>query len=76
MAVNGPGNVFLYATDAFGSPTKYYDSADGIGSDDVFPVSVGGHAHQNWAFTAAGREVVLQANGVQAGSGQNRIGVK
>ena len=71
VAVNGPGNVFLYATDAFGSPTKYYDSADGIGSDDVFPVSVGGHAHQNWAFTAAGRyEVVLQANGVQAGSGQ------
>ncbi|NBQ26271.1 MAG: hypothetical protein EBU26_18830, partial [Verrucomicrobia bacterium] len=69
--VNGPGDVFLYATDAFGSPTKYFDSADGIGSEDVFPVSVGGHAHQNWAFSAAGRyEVVLQANGVQAGSGQ------
>ena len=59
VAVNGPGNVFLYATDAFGSPTKYYDSADGIGSDDVFPVSVGGHAHQNWAFTAAGRYEVV-----------------
>ena len=50
VAVNGPGNVFLYATDAFGSPTKYYDSADGIGSEDVFPVSVGGHAHQTGRF--------------------------
>ena len=71
VGVSGPGNVFLYGTDEFGSPTTYYNSANGIDGDDVFPVSVGGHSHQNWGFSAAGQyEVSLQASGVSAGSGE------
>jgi surface-anchored protein len=53
-SVNGPGNVFLYSTDAFGAPTKYFDTSDGLSTTDVFPVAVGGHSHQSWAFTAPG----------------------
>ena len=71
VGVNGPGDVFLYSTDAFGAPTKFFDSADGLSEDDVYPVNVGGHAHQNWGFSAAGEyEVHLQASGVKAGSGE------
>ena len=71
VEVNGPGNVSLYSTDQFGTPMKYYDSADGITSDDLFPVSVGGHSHQNWGFSAAGQyEVKLQASGVKAADGE------
>ena len=63
--------VFLYGTDEFGSPTTYYNSANGLDGDDVFPVSVGGHSHQNWGFSAAGQyEVSLQASGVTTGSGE------
>lgn len=71
VEVDGPGNVFLYSTDEFGIPMKYYDSADGITSEDLFPVSVGGHSHQNWGFSAAGHyEVKLQASGVKAANGE------
>ena len=71
VEVNGPGSVYLYASDEFGTPTTYYNSADGIDETDVFPVSVGGHSHQNWGFSAAGRyEVTLQATGVTASAGE------
>ena len=67
IGVDGPGETFLYSVDAFGSPTVYFNSADGVDSSDVYPVSVGGHAHQNWAFSEAGvYEVQLQASGVLA----------
>ena len=52
--VEGPGAVSLYSSDAFGNPTLFFDSSDGLGENDVFPMSVGGHAHQNWAFTRPG----------------------
>jgi surface-anchored protein len=72
VGVDGPGNVFLYGTDEFGIPTTYYNSANGIDGEDVFPVSVGGHSHQNWGFSAAGQyEVSLQASGVTASGGEN-----
>ena len=66
VQITGPGDVFLYATDAFGTPETFYNSADGIDESDVFPVKVGGHSHQNWGFSAAGEyEVILQASGVK-----------
>ena len=69
VQITGPGDVFLYATDAFGTPETFYNSADGIDESDVFPVKVGGHSHQNWGFSAAGEyEVTLQASGVKAGN--------
>ena len=57
-AVNGPGNV-LSRDGCLWQSDQVLRLADGIGSDDVFPVSVGGHVHQNWAFTAAGRYEVV-----------------
>ena len=64
VGVRGPGNVSLYATDAFGAPQVFFNSGDGIDEQDVFPVAVGGHAHQNWAFTAPGvYKVDVQASG-------------
>jgi surface-anchored protein len=40
------------------------NSGDGIDANDVFPVKVGGHSHQNWGFTAPGiYKVALQAAG-------------
>ena len=66
-SVEGPGSVFLYSTDAFGTPTKYFDSRDGISEEDQFPVSVGGHSHQNWAFSSPGvYRIGLNASGVLA----------
>jgi surface-anchored protein len=65
--VSGPGDVFLYSVDPLGTPTVYFNSANGVDSSDMFPVSVGGHAHQNWAFSAPGvYEVMLQASGTLA----------
>jgi surface-anchored protein len=48
------GHFALYQTDAFGSPLVKFDSADGIGPDDLLPLVIGGHDHYNWAFTQPG----------------------
>ena len=69
-SVDGPGDVFLYSTDQFGVPSKYFDSADGVGASDAFPVAVGGHSHQSWAFTAPGVYTLgLKASGTLAANG-------
>ena len=69
--VEGPGAVFLYATDPFGNPTVFFNSRDGVGQSDVFPLSAGGHSHQNWGFTAPGiYRVGLTASGVLNADGQ------
>ena len=39
LSVEGPGNVFLYETDAFGAPEVFFNSADGVDASDVFPVA-------------------------------------
>jgi surface-anchored protein len=72
VGINGPGDVFLYATDAFGAPETFFNSANGIDESDVFPINVGGHSHQNWGFSAAGAyEVILQASGIKTGNGES-----
>ena len=49
----------------------FFDSGDGIDEQDVFPVAVGGHAHQNWAFTAPGvYKVDVQASGTLVGASE------
>ena len=69
--VEGPGAVFLYATDPFGNPTVFFNSGDGISQSDVFPLSAAGHSHQNWGFTAPGiYRVGLMASGVLNADGQ------
>ncbi len=63
-SVEGPGAVSLYATDALGKPTVFFNSADGISASDHFPLPVGGHSHPAWGFTVPGvYRVGLQAAG-------------
>jgi surface-anchored protein len=50
--VSGPGKLSLFTTDAFGSPTVVFNSRDGL--PDATTLTVGGHQHANWAFSAAG----------------------
>jgi len=72
ISFRGPGDVFLYSEDTFGIPnTPFFNTADGIDGSDTFPVSVGGHSHQNWGFTAPGvYKVAVQAEGVAVSGGQ------
>ena len=71
VEVRGPGNVSLYSVDEFGKPSVFFNSGDGISSADVFPISVGGHSHQNWGFSAPGSyKVALRASGILVGGSE------
>ncbi len=69
--VEGPGDFFLFSIDAFGEPTLFLNTADGVDpSADMVPVTAGEHAHQNWAFTEPGvYRLTFQASGTPAGGG-------
>ncbi|GAB7044195.1 MULTISPECIES: choice-of-anchor M domain-containing protein [Catenuloplanes] len=54
--VSGPGRFSVYTTGAFGTPSKLFDSGDGL--PDGLAVATGTHAHANWAFGAAGTYTV------------------
>jgi anchored repeat ABC transporter substrate-binding protein len=64
VAVDGPGDLFTYVTDAFGQPEIYFDSSDGIDERDVAILPPGAHTHVNWAFTAPGVYRLTLAGGV------------
>lgn len=51
-SVAGPGRFVVYTTGSFGTPSKLFDSGDGL--PDTRAVTAGTHAHANWGFTAAG----------------------
>jgi surface-anchored protein len=51
-AVAGPGRFSVYTIGAFGTPTKLFDSGDGL--PDTRAVAAATHAHANWGFTEAG----------------------
>lgn len=51
-SVSGPGRFSIYTTGSFGTPTKLFDSGDGL--PDTLAVAANTHAHANWGFTAAG----------------------
>lgn len=70
-SLDGPGQLALYSTDAFGTPTVYWNSANGLSAADVFPAAVGSHSHVNWAFTAPGvYRVGLKAAGTLVAGSQ------
>jgi len=70
-SIDGPGQLALYETDAFGAPTVFWNSADGLTTADVFPAAVGSHSHLNWAFTAPGvYRVGLKAAGTLVAGNQ------
>ncbi|MFF5076459.1 choice-of-anchor M domain-containing protein [Actinoplanes sp. NPDC000266] len=54
-SVTGPGSVSVYTVSA-GTPTKLYDSGDGL--PDSRTVARNVHAHANWGFTQAGTYTV------------------
>ncbi len=54
VSVDGPGQFFVYDTDAFGKPNVMINSADGISGDDRLTVLAGSHFHVDWTFTAEG----------------------
>lgn len=69
--VSGPagGEVSMWQSDFFGQPTVMFASADGIGEDDDFTQTIGGHDHYNWGFSKPG---VYQ---ICLGAYANRVGV-
>ncbi|GLY07807.1 choice-of-anchor M domain-containing protein [Actinoplanes sp. NBRC 101535] len=54
--VTGPGRFSTYTTGSFGTPSKSFDSGDGL--PDTLTVARNSHAHANWAFSAAGTYIV------------------
>lgn len=65
-AVTAPlgGEFALWQTGIFGDPTRRWDTQDGSFFNDEFELSVGGHNHFNWGFTAPGvYELELTATG-------------
>jgi surface-anchored protein len=54
----GPGEFFLYSTNAFGDPTIFYNTANGLSLDDSRLMSPANHTHFNWAFTEPGEYVL------------------
>jgi surface-anchored protein len=53
--VSGPGDVSVYTVSA-GTPTRLFDSSDGL--PDSRAVARNVHAHANWGFTRAGSYTV------------------
>ncbi|GAA3685318.1 hypothetical protein GCM10022267_85130 [Lentzea roselyniae] len=52
ISITGPADFSTYTTNAFGTPTVWFDSGNGL--PDSRAVAVNTHSHANWAFEAAG----------------------
>jgi anchored repeat ABC transporter substrate-binding protein len=72
--LTGPGDFFLYITDALGVPNIYWNSADGFGPSDVATLPVGAHTHLNWAFTEPGEYELTLAASLDAGGTPEPLG--
>lgn len=57
VSASGPADVSVYNNNAFGSPTVWFDSGNGLPDNRSFTVNT--HAHANWAFEAAGTYTVV-----------------
>ncbi|MEV6281990.1 choice-of-anchor M domain-containing protein [Kribbella sp. NPDC051770] len=69
VGVSGPGDLSVFTTDAFGTPSVLVDSGNGL--PDRINTSAGGHLHANWAFEAPGRyQVKVKVTGTVAATGQ------
>jgi len=68
VEVDGPGDVFLFTVDPFGTPDVLFDSKNGL--PDSTAIGVGEHHHASWAFTAPGHyEVTYVVGGTLVGGG-------
>ncbi|MBP2337274.1 surface-anchored protein [Saccharothrix coeruleofusca] len=52
VSVTGPADFSVYTTGFGGSVSVWFDSGNGL--PDSRALAIGGHAHANWAFEAAG----------------------
>ncbi|WP_309112775.1 choice-of-anchor M domain-containing protein [Saccharothrix sp.] len=57
VSVTGPDDFSVYTTGAFGTPTVWFDSGNGL--PDTRTLAVNTHSHANWAFEAAGTYTVV-----------------
>ncbi|PZG01759.1 choice-of-anchor M domain-containing protein [Micromonospora deserti] len=65
QSVVGPGQLAIYTENAVGQPVVLADSGDGV--PDALTLTVGDHAHANWAFDNAGTYcVTFRATGTLA----------
>ncbi|MEV1118293.1 anchored repeat ABC transporter, substrate-binding protein [Actinosynnema sp. NPDC049800] len=53
-ALDGPGELVLYLTEALGKPVVYFNSADELSEVDATTLPPAAHTHLNWAFTRPG----------------------
>jgi surface-anchored protein len=75
VSATGPGQVALYTTNTFGTPTVKFNTADGL--PDSFAVAYGTHAHGNWAFKAAGTyTLTFRATATAVGGAAKDSGLK
>ncbi|MBN9689960.1 MAG: choice-of-anchor M domain-containing protein [Verrucomicrobia bacterium] len=71
--LEGPGQMALYTTSAFGSLMTHWISQDGLDpANDAFVLpAVNGHAHVNWVFTQPGAyRLGLAASATASSTGQ------
>ncbi|ADB31099.1 hypothetical protein Kfla_2008 [Kribbella flavida DSM 17836] len=69
VGVSGPGDVSIFTTDAFGTPTVLVDSGNGL--PDRITTTAGDHLHANWAFEAPGTyQLKVRVTGTLAATGK------
>ena len=74
LALDGPGNLFLWQTDAGGGLVFQVNTADGIDDSDAVSIAPGGHSHHNWGFATNGiYRVTLRAEGHRSGVETNDL---
>ncbi|ASO21519.1 anchored repeat ABC transporter substrate-binding protein [Actinoalloteichus hoggarensis] len=70
--MTGPGDLFVYLTQALGSPDVYFGSADGFDDADRTTLPPAAHTHVNWAFTEPGEYELTLAADLDNGDGDPR----
>jgi surface-anchored protein len=74
LAVQGPGQ-FTASDEGSFAPRVFFNTKDGIGSTDEYPLTAGSHAHLNWGFYAPGYyRITLQPRGTLANGGAVTVG--
>ncbi len=72
--VDGPGDVVVFASSAFGDPLVRFNTRDGL--PDTRVEAVGSHVHANWAFLAEGTyTLTFEVTGQLAGGGAVTTGL-
>jgi anchored repeat ABC transporter substrate-binding protein len=69
-AVEGPGALVVYLTEALGAPVVYANSANGLDAKDTTTLPPAAHTHLNWAFTQPGLYRLTMSARLDTGSGQ------